>query len=223
MKALLSRGLIFISHRLFVSEDYYIVVSNHKDIDKEVEVDYLPKVDDHCWRMISTNQQLDELIDDGFEFGAYELNLRSFLDKGAVAVCNFVVKELAHFSVFADNPRGKEVVEPLPFKVDFEKGQIVVGRGFTISKFRRLHFRRYNGYLIRKYLHPRGITGSKYPLQVNNYPSLVSASKSSEKLIISRCRFIKILWFKYFKETEIKPTPLTQIVAQMNDKIGNNK
>jgi len=213
--SLIKKGLMFLSHRFFVFEDYYIVVSNNMDIDKEVEADYLPKVEDHCWWMLTTNQEADELVADGFELGAYELNLRTLLDKDAIAFCNFAGKELAHFSVLADNPRGKKAVEPLPFSVDFEHGQIVVGRALTVPKFRRLHFRKYNGYLMRKYRWARGKVSTKYPIQVNNYPALAIAAQPPERQIVSKCRFIKILWFKYFKETEMNPTPPKEIIDRL--------
>ena len=223
VKSLVSRGFGFLLHCLFMFENYYVVVVDYKDVGKEVESDYLPRIDDHCWRIISTNQEADELIADGFELGAYELNLRLSLDKGAVAVCNFVGKELAHYSCLADNPRGKEAVDPRPFNVDFENGQIVIGRALTVPKFRRLYLRKYNGYVLRKYCWGRGVTGSKYSLQVNNYPALANAAQPPDKLIVSRCQFTKILWFKYLKEMEMEPTPLKQIVEQMSENSKKRK
>ena len=220
---LISRGYKYLLHRFFFYEDYYVVVSNYyKDIDKEVEADYLPKVDNHCCRIISTNGEVDELIADGFDLGVYELNLRISMDKGAVGFCHFVCKELAHYTFLTDNPRGKEAVDPRPFSVDYKNGQMVVGRSLTVPKYRRLHLRNYNGYVMRKYRWERGIKSTIYTLQVNNYPALVRAAKPPDKLIVSRCRLIKILWFKYLKEIEMEPTPLKQIVAQMSGDSGEN-
>ena len=225
IRVFIARGLMFLSHRLFVSEDYYMVVVDYRDVDKEVEADNLPEVENHCWRILTSNQEADELLTDGFNLGAYEFDLRIFLRKGVTAVCNFVDKELAHYSVIAENLQGKEAVEPLPFSVDFENGQVVIGRAFTVPKFRRLHLRSYNGYLLRKYLRGRGKTGSKYPIRVDNYPALSIAAQPPDKLIVSRCRYIKILWFKHVKEEEMEPTPPELIVAQLSEGIqtGNKK
>jgi len=214
--SLISRGYRYLLHRFFILEHYYVVVESYGDIDKEVEADYLPKVDNHCWRIISTNQEVDELIADGFDLGAYELNLRISVEKEAVGFCHFVGKELAHYTFLADNPRGKDAVDLLPFHVDFKNGQSVCGNSLTVPKYRSLHFRIYNGYIIRKYSWSKGIVGSTYSIEVNNYPALVSHAKSLNKLIVSRCRFIKILWFKHLKEIEMKPIPPKEIIARLS-------
>jgi len=219
--SLISRGFRYLLHRFFIFEDYYIVVSDQWNVDKEVEADYLPKVDDHCWRIISTNQEVDELKADGFELGAYELNLRISMDKDAVASCHFVGKELAHYTFWADNPRGKDAVDPRPFNVDFENGQTVVGRSLTVPKYRNLRLRNYNGYMNRKYWGARGIVGSTYSIEVNNYPALVSAAKPPDKMIVSRYRFIKILCFKYLKETKMDPITIKELLKQKPEHIKN--
>lgn len=212
--SLISRGFGYLLHRFFIFKNYYVVVVRFKDIDKEVEADYLPKVDDHCWRIISTNQEVDELKADGFELGAYELNLRISMDKDAVASCHFVGKELAHYTFLTDNPRGKDTVDLLPFSVDFENGQMVFGKSLTVPKYRNLRLRNYNGYINRKYCWARGIASGTYSVEVNNYRAMVSAAKPPDKLIISRCRFIKILWFKYFKETKMDPITIKEFLEQ---------
>lgn len=216
--SLISRGFRYLLHRFFVFEDYYVIVVKFKDTDKEVEADYLPEVDNHCYRIITNNQEVDKLIADGFELGAYELNLRMSVEKGAIAFCHFVGKEFAHFTFYADNPRGKEVIDLLPFKVDFENGQMISGKSLTVPKYRNLRLRNYNGYVMRKYLWSKGFTGSVFSIAVNNYRAMVSAAKPPEKRIVSRCRFIKILWFKYFKEKRMEPISIKEFIDKIPER-----
>lgn len=215
--SLISRGFAYLKNRIFVFEDYYIVNASYKDADKENEADYRPKTSNCCWKAISTNRDADELLEQGFTFGAYEINLRASLDKGATALCIFVDKELGHLSCFTDNPRSKHIVDPLPFEVDFKNGYIAVGKALTIPKFRRLHLRIYNGHVLRKMCWGKGIKGARYTLRANNYPALAIAAQPPYKEAVSRCRYIKILFFKFFKENKMGPTPFTQIYKQISN------
>ena len=223
IKVLLSRGSEFLSHQFLIFKDYYVVVTIFKDVDKEIESDYLPKIDEHCYRIISTNQEVDKLISDGLDLGAYELNLRIFMDKGAKSFCHFVGKVLAHFTFLADNPRGKEAVDSLLCNVDFEKGYIIAGRSLTVPKYRRLHIRNYNGYITRKHYWDMGKVGCAFTVQTNNYPALSSVTKQPNQMVVSRCRYIKILWFKYFKEVKMDPITMKEMLEQKPEYIKKKK
>jgi hypothetical protein len=214
VKSLILRGFVFLLNRSIMFEDYYVVVVDYKDVDKENEADFLPRTDNYFGKAISTNQEADELVANGFELGAYELNLRTSLDKGAVAICVFVGKEFAHISCLADNPRGKVTVDPRPFNVDFQNGEIVIGKALTVRKFRNFHLRTYGAYILRKYCREKGIKGARFSLRVNNYPAMAIGTQPTNRIVISKCRFIKILWFKHLKEKEMKPTTLKQIYEQ---------
>jgi hypothetical protein len=174
---------------------------SYVDADKENEDDYRPKTNSFCWKTISTNREADELLEKGFTFGAYDINLRASLDKSVTALCIFIDKELGHISCFTNNPRCKDVVDSRPFNVDFQNGYIVVGKALTIPKFRRLHLRTYNGHILRKTCWAKGIKGAQYTLGANNYPALAIAAQPPFKEAVSRCR-----------------TPLKQIYEQLTQK-----
>ena len=179
-----------------------------------VPVDYLPRVDNYYACIISTNQEADELLAKGYNFGAYELNLRSSLDKGAQACCIFIDKEFAHMMCNTANKRGKDAIEPRPFHVDYDNSSIVYGKAFTLPKFRRLRLRKYSGYLMRKDATEKGYKWSYATTEVNNYQSYMNATHNPYSRILSRCRYAKILWFKYFKETKIGPMSAKEFLEQ---------
>jgi hypothetical protein len=215
VKSLISRGLVFLLHRTFWTEAYFVISTDLEKYAEENREDFLPKKDNYFSRIISTNQEADELVARGYELGAYELNFRASLDRDITVFCIFIEKELAHIVCLADNPRGKEFIDPIPFEIDFQNGEAVTGRALTMPKFRRLHLRTYSGYLLRRYCLDNGIRRIKGTLRVDNYPAMVSMAQRKYHFAVARCRYIKILWFKYLKETKMEPTPVKLVYEQM--------
>jgi hypothetical protein len=210
--SLLSRGFKSIAHRIVVVEKYYVEIGSLTG-PYEPE-DILPKADNYYADIISTNQEADELLSQGYTFGAYELNLRATLDKGAQTCCIFVDKEFAHMLSRTDNPRGKETVDARPFSVEFGNGNIVGGKAFTVPKFRRLGLRKYSLYLMRKDDQVKGYKNAYATITVSNLPSLMYAAQNPNNRIVSECLYIKILWFKYFKETKIGPMSVKELLEK---------
>jgi hypothetical protein len=215
ISSLISRSLVYLLHRMFWVEEYYIAYNNTHSVIEEKEQDFLPKTSNYCLKIITTNQEADGLLADGFSFGAYELNLRAVLDKSILSFCIFVDKEFAHMSCIADNPRGKAIVDFHPFDVDYQNGEIVVGRAITVPKFRRLHLKEYNGYLFRKYYLEKGVKRILHSVNTHSLPALSVSTYAPDRPVKSRCRLTRILWFKYLKETRLENITLKQIVAHM--------
>jgi hypothetical protein len=212
--SLISRGFAFLLHRGFIFEDYYVILTKINISAEEHETDFLPETDNYYLHIISTNREADALAANGFDFTAYELNLRASLNKGAVVFCIFIGKELAHIVCAADNLRGKDNVDPRPFAVNFKDGEIVTGRALTVPKFRRLHLRIYSGYMLRKFCREKCISRIKGTVRANNYATLVNMAQFTFHNAVSKCRFIKILWFRHLKETKMEPTAMRQIFEQ---------
>jgi hypothetical protein len=214
IKSTISRGFMHIIHHLILVDNYYIHVGG---IHEEPEEHYLPKVNNYCVRVISTNKEADELVAEGFDFGAYDFNLRATLDKGVSSICIFVDKELAHINCVAFSQTGKDVIDSHPFNVDFESGEAVGGRAITVPKYRRLGLRYYSSYLERKLYREKGCVRWLGTLGVKNYPALANSARYPYSTVVARCRYIKILWFKYTKETKIGPFTLKEILEQRSN------
>jgi hypothetical protein len=210
--SLICRGFQSIIHRMVFIEHYY--VEKCPLTEPYQTEDYLPKVEEHFACIISTNREADELLSKGFNFGAYELNLRVTLDKGAQTCCIFINKEFAHMLSRTDNPRGKEVVDSRPFHVDFDKGDTVGGKTFTVPKFRRLGLSKYSLYLMRQEDQKMGYKYAYATITANNLPSLIYAAQNPNNLIVSRWRYIKIICFTYSKETKMSPITVKELLEQ---------
>lgn len=211
------RVLVFILHFVCRIENYYVSSRKISTLQEEDENQFLPRVDNHSVRNISTNKEADELVAEGFFFGAYELDFRRSLDKGAISICVFVNKELASMNWIADNQKAKDAIDFRPLPIDFNKGDVVGGRALTIPKFRRLGLRAYTGFLLRKYFRQKGYTRSVGAIRVDNYPALANTAKNPEAKIVAKYRLIKILWFSYIKETKMNPITAKELLAQKSD------
>ena len=215
--SLILRGYRFLLNRIFVFFDYYVVSTDLTKPNDDCEADFLPKTNNFCWHMISTNREADELAVNGFDFAAYELNVRALLDRGVLVFCFFVGKELAHIVCLADNQRGKDTIEPTPYHVDFQNGEVTMGRALTSPKYRRLRLRAYSGYLLRKFIRGKGYVRPVGILEAKNYPALANAARYHDTTLVARCRYIKIRWFKYFKEIKMGPFPVKEVLEQRPD------
>ena len=218
-KSLLSRGFEYLRHRTFYTEEYFVEIGGL--LGPYEPEDCLPKADDYFSCIISTNQEADELLSKGFNFGAYELNLRTTLDKGVQTCCIFIDKEFAHMLSKTDNQRGKNAVDSRPFHVDFKKGDIVGGKAFTVPKFRRLGLRKYSLYIMRKDDQEKGYKNAYATIKTNNLPSLKYAAQNPNNQIVSRCRYIRVLCFKYVKETKMDPITVKELLEKESSYIKN--
>jgi hypothetical protein len=117
----------------------------------------------------------------------------------------FVGTELAHINCSAFDERGKRVIDPVPFRVEFERGEVCGGSAETVPKFRRLHLRTYVGYLRRQWTWEHGFAAMKNSLDVTNTAAIADASHHNSR-IISECRYTRFLWLRHLSETKMEPT-----------------
>lgn len=221
--SLVMRGFRFFLNRFFMFDEYYAIFMETHRVPEDIEENFLPKTNDCCLKIITTNREADQLISNGFNLGAYELNVRASLDKGVLSFCLFVGREFAHVSCLAANPQGKKIIDPRPLKVDYQNGEVIVGRALTVPKFRRLGLRVYNGYVLRKYCRDNNINNIISSVNAHYFPALASNPKAAERHVMSKCRFIKILWFTHLKETTEEPTTISKIAARMTDNSKNKE
>jgi hypothetical protein len=215
VKSLISRGCVFLLRRAFLFENYFVILTDTENTPQLNEADFKPKTDDYCSKIISTNQEADQLVSSGFDLAAYELDLRSLPGNGVTVICIFVGKELAHINAVAENPRGKKILDPRPFSVNFKNSEAVTGRTLTVPKYRRLYLRTYSGYLLRKHCHDKGIRWIKGTVNADNYATLSGMSRTTDHTALSKYQFIKIFCFKYLKEKKIEQISTKRLIKQI--------
>jgi hypothetical protein len=130
LKALIGRGFKrgFYEHQI-----YYLYEHSLKDRD---EANYQPRIKDFIYMIISTRQEADKLIFNGFDFHPGVTNIRQRLDKGAVAFCVFMEKDLASIGFIAMTQKAMDGLNQPPYKVNFSTGEACTGGGWTNPNYR---------------------------------------------------------------------------------------
>ena len=198
---LLSRGFDFLTRYLFQYGTFYLYQHN---IAERSETDFMPKLQNLTVHIVSTNQQADELAARGFDCRSYSIRARRRLDKGAIAVCIFVKQELAGAVWGALTEEAKKTIDSLPYHVDFVNKVACTGGTVTIPKYRRKGLMKYGYYKIFQFLGERGIMTSRNAVRTSNIASQ-KAHASFGYRIYARGRYLKILWWQFWKETPLVP------------------
>ena len=164
----------------------------------------MPRLQNLTVHIVSTNQQADELAARDFDCRSYSVHARRRLDKGAIAVCTFVKQELASIVWVAMTKEAKKSVDSLPYHVDFVNKEAHTGGTQTIPKYRRKGLMKYSYYKVFQFLGEQGIMTSRNAVRTSNIASQ-KAHASFGYRIYARGRYLRILWWQFWKETPLVP------------------
>ena len=196
---LLRRAVALIIRLFFEYQTYYIYAEYTKDLPELKEADFMPKTDDFIPKVVTSNEQADELEAQGFEFRSTIPNARKRLDSGAIAMCIFVGRELANIGWFAASQQAKDSLGEPPYKVDFGHRESVGGGLWTNPKYRRLGLRVYNRYMYLRLVLDSGIQVRRAAIAKGNLPTI----RSRASFYHSPCaegRYLRVLWWRSWKE-----------------------
>ena len=197
---LIKRALLYLSLRLFIFRRFYLYEHTLQARD---EADYMPKIQGVTLKVVSTNRQADEIVNQGFEDFRdcpVILNARRCLEKGAVAFCFFVGSEFAHVGFVAMDKEAKKSFDILPYRVDFAHGQACTGGTITMPKYRSNGLMAYGYFKRLEFLHQKGYKTSRNAVNINNKVSQRVHAKFGPG-IYARARLLKIAWLTFWKVT----------------------
>lgn len=197
---LLRVALPFLTRYLFCYETYHLLKFQH---DPAVNPDdFKPNIPNLSHYFITTNQQADELATQFDDFRSYHVNAHQRLDSGAVALCIFVGRKLAHREWIATSEAAKRTFNDMPYWVDFANKEACYS-DVTIPEYRGNGLRTYGNSLSLRYLTERGIMTGRVAIRISNKLSLgtLSLSHSEGSKVYARARYIKLLCWKFWKET----------------------
>lgn len=204
---LVRRGLAFLVGHFFRYENFYLYEYTLEDTLKERnEADFLPRIQDFTFKIVATNQQADELAAAGLDFRPNIIKARRGLEEGAVAFCSFIDGELAHIGWVAMNAEGKKTFDSLPYQVNFSDKQGCTGGTWTNPKYRGKGLMVYGYFKRFQFLKEKGMKSSRNAVAVGNIASQKAHAKFGPK-IYARAHYLKILWWKSWKETPIIKVP----------------
>lgn len=190
----LKQGFSFVGNLFSSYGTYYIYEKELNPADEETN--FKPKID--CtFKVISSLEEFDKLINQCYDFKA--MNFRPKLGKGALAFCFFVGQELAHVTWVAPNKEAKEEIDYLPFKVNFEAGEVCSGASFTDPRYRGKGLLSHAYSYIFPYLVKAGILKDRFTIEAGNLASQKAHSKFNP-VITGKGRYLKILWWESWTE-----------------------
>ena len=196
----LKQGFSFVRNLFFSYGNYYIYEKELNPIDEVIK--FKPKID--CtFRMVSSSDELDKLIAQGYNFKA--MNFKPKLEKGALAFCLFVGQEVAHVTWVAPNKEAKKEIDYLPFKVNIEIGEVCSGASLTDPTYRGKGLFSHTYSYIFSYLTRNGTIRDKFTIELGNVASQKALAKFNP-IIISSGHHLKILWWHSWKEIPIEET-----------------
>jgi hypothetical protein len=193
---LIKRSLAFLSNKLFAYQRYYIYENTFGG------PEFGSKVENPVLKIIKNIDEVDTLRDQGYDLTYFDSErIRLILDKGSVGFFVFVEKELAHITWVALNDESKKLIDPVPFNVDYKKGEVCSGGSETNPKFARKHIFLYVYSQIFDYLKKVGKRRDIFSISKTNVASNNALMKFDSK-IIHEGLFIKFLFWTYWKTTK---------------------
>jgi len=197
---LFRRCIDFISPWFFKREDYYIY--EHEILKTGKEADFLPKLTDFTFKIISSNREADELASlVGFDFRKHFVKTREMLNQGAIAFCVFVGNELVHIGWVAMDEKAKKAVDAVPYKVSFSKGQACTGRTWTLPQYRGKGLMAYSYFKRFQFLRDKGFTTSRNAVSKSNIASQKAHAKFGPK-VVAEARLMELLSLRFYSEKQ---------------------
>ena len=196
---LLRQGFTFLAKGCFRYGNYDIYEYAIENIENSNEADFLPKIDGFTFKIVKTNEEADKLEADGFDFRMWPLGYRDALDKGAVAFCIFVGRELASICWACMTYEAKESMGHPPYKVDYSNGEVYGAGTITNPKYRGMGLGTYVYFKHLQFLREKGKIVSRVIADTNNVAPRGIVAKSGLKLC-AKGRHLRILWWQSWKE-----------------------
>ena len=196
---LLRRGFAFLVDYFFKYETLYLYEYTMKERN---EADFMPKVQNFTFQVVSTNQQANELAANGFDLRSFSIYARRRLDKGAIAFCILIGRELVHIGWVAMTEEAKNTFEPFPYRVDFLNKEACTGGTITIPKYEGKGLMTYGYYKRFQFLKEKGIVTSRNTVAVSNIASQKVHAKFGPK-IYAKVYYLKVLRWRFWKETPL--------------------
>jgi len=197
--ALLRHASSFVIGHFFQYQTYYVLERALENVRKLNEADFRPKIDHFDLKIVSTNQEADELEAYGLEFRSQIVKARKRLDKGAVAFCIFVGRELASIGWVAMTQKAKDSLNEPPYKVDFLNNEACATAVWTNPEYRRMGLHEYGVFKRHRFMLDHGVRTSRIIIAKWNIAFHTGSAKAGSQAY-AEGRYLRILWWKSWRE-----------------------
>ncbi|HEX7475283.1 MAG TPA: hypothetical protein VF318_04895 [Dehalococcoidales bacterium] len=191
------RGAVYLLPNIFKFESVYLY--RHSTGLQLDEANYKPRRQDVEFKVIRTNQEADLLVPNYTDLREIMFDARSILDKGGIAVCLYIGRELAHISWLAVNGEARDSVDEIPYEIKFSEKQACTGKTFTDPKYRGQNLMVYGNYMKLNYLREIGVSSLFHAVGVKNIASQ-KGYKKFDPTIYAQGRYLKIFNLKFWRQ-----------------------
>ncbi len=129
----------------------------------------LPDGYDEC--LVDSNEAADLAVAGRCDFRRVMPWTRRALACGAVVVCLYCGREVAHVGSAATSPEARQRVDGLPFQVRFESGEALLGAAYTMPRFRNGGLLTYSTLRRFDYLRDTGFHTCRVAVMTGNVAS----------------------------------------------------
>jgi hypothetical protein len=163
---------------------------------------FLPKTENYVLNIISSEQQIQKLMREGYIVPMSESETRMRLQKGAILFLIMVGRKIAARGWIATTEEAKSSFNNYSYKVDFASKEACSGGAWTNPEFRSQGLLTFLLYKRYEYLMQHGYLNVKSIVETNNIASIKAHQKfAPEDRVYGKARYIKIFGLEYWKET----------------------
>lgn len=197
---LIKRGLVFIT--CYENKTFFLYECKIQQHDKANEKVFLPRPKNYCLKIISSKEQIEDVIREGFDI-SYIAGDRRFklINKNFLEFLVFVEKELAAIGLIAITEEAKNTFNPQRYKVDFANGEVCGGAVFTIPRFMAKNLVTYLVYSSCEYLAQTDKKVLKSIIETKNTTMQKIIKKVYPDCQVStRAHYLRIFGLKFWRE-----------------------
>jgi RimJ/RimL family protein N-acetyltransferase len=169
-------------------------------VDALDEADFMPGIDGFIFRIVPSNEEADRLEAEGLEFRSWHPKYRERLEKGAVAACVFVGRDLAYVGwAGLSNEAMRSMGEPpYRFRVDFAGGEACTGSIWTNPAYRGMGLAAYGYFKRLQFLRRAGKETAKSATASDNVATHRMLARFGARLCGKGCltRFLCLEWWR---------------------------
>ena len=195
LPTLVNKTFVRLKSRIF---RYATLYCFEHELRERNEADFLPKIGDLTFKILSSAEEAGKLSKDGFDFGRYGESIRYQLDKGATVFCIFAGRELAHMGYTITNEKAHLELEPF-FRVNYASHEASTGGTVTVPEYRGKGLMAYGYFKRFQFLMKKGITTSRNAVLTDNIVSQRVMAKLEPK-VYAKLYFFRIFRWRFWRE-----------------------